>query len=267
MRKLLILLLIPFSVAGQAVEGTVVYEQIVGVDRNFERPGSAQQPPNPRFQAMMENVPKEGLAQHTLVFTASEALYTVGETDFGEIDVQTQKIMGFMRRVRPPKEKWIHIYTNLESGTRLDHFEFMTREFLVEASPTIDWKMVPERKKVLEFVCMGASTTEGDKEVIAWFSPEIPVSAGPGHYTGLPGLILAIEIDGEITQMATAINLEKLQGPIEQPAEGQKVSQEKFDEIKAEKTKEHRARLEQMRQNRQMRGGGSDRGAGRGKNN
>ena len=29
-----------------------------------------------------------------------------------------------------------------------------------------------------------------DVEVVAWFTPEIPVSSGPSWYQGLPGLIL-----------------------------------------------------------------------------
>ncbi len=34
-----------------------------------------------------------------------------------------------------------------------------------------------------------------DVEVVAWFTPEIPVSSGPSWYQGLPGLILEVSDD------------------------------------------------------------------------
>ncbi len=32
-------------------------------------------------------------------------------------------------------------------------------------------------------------------EVVAWYTPQIPVSNGPGEYWGLPGLILEINAE------------------------------------------------------------------------
>ena len=43
-----------------------------------------------------------------------------------------------------------------------------------------------------------------DVEVVAWFTPEIPVSSGPSWYQGLPGLILEVS-DDDTTILCTKI--------------------------------------------------------------
>ena len=43
-------------------------------------------------------------------------------------------------------------------------------------------------------------------EVVAWFTPEIPVSTGPSWYQGLPGLILEVN-DDKTTILCTKIVL------------------------------------------------------------
>ena len=63
--------------------------------------------------------------------------------------------------------------------------------------------------------CYKATTTETlysrqghfyDRDVIAWFAPEIPVRFGPKNYSGLPGLVLEVKRK-EFTITATKINL------------------------------------------------------------
>ena len=40
--------------------------------------------------------------------------------------------------------------------------------------------------------------------ISAWYTPQIPVSAGPGNYHGLPGLILEVN-DGSETVICSKI--------------------------------------------------------------
>ena len=83
------------------------------------------------------------------------------------------------------------------------------------AREPIEWEITRETKKIGDYICRQAKTREKlfsrkghyyYKDVIAWFTPEIPLSYGPKHYNGLPGLILQIE-DKEYTLTATKINL------------------------------------------------------------
>ena len=41
------------------------------------------------------------------------------------------------------------------------------------------------------YVCQKATTTYGGREWTVWYTPDIPVSAGPWKFQGLPGLIMA----------------------------------------------------------------------------
>lgn len=79
----------------------------------------------------------------------------------------------------------------------------------------VKWKITNQTKKIGNYICRQAIAREKlfsrqgyyyYKDVVAWFTPEIPVSFGPKNYTGLPGLILQIE-DKEYTLTAVKINL------------------------------------------------------------
>lgn len=79
----------------------------------------------------------------------------------------------------------------------------------------VEWEITGKTKKIENYVCRQAITKEKlfsrqghfyYKDVVAWFTPEIPVSFGPKNYNGLPGLILQIE-DKEYTLTAKKINL------------------------------------------------------------
>lgn len=81
-----------------------------------------------------------------------------------------------------------------------------------------------------------------DQLITAWYTPEIPISQGPGPYWGLPGLIL------EVTTERTAILCSKLilnpdkKEAVEPPAKGKKVSQAEYDEILSKKMEEMQER-------------------------
>ncbi|MDC6365789.1 MULTISPECIES: GLPGLI family protein [Flavobacteriaceae] len=90
-----------------------------------------------------------------------------------------------------------------------------------------------------------AQIDEPEEQIITvWYTPEIPVSQGPGQYWGLPGLILEVN-DGRTAILCSKLILnpeEKIS--IEAPSKGKKVTQEEFDEIVAQKMEEMRKRFE-----------------------
>lgn len=94
-------------------------------------------------------------------------------------------------------------------------------------------------------------------EVVAWYSPQIPVNQGPDGYWGLPGLILEVNAD-RTTILCTKIVLNpEEKEEIEKPKKGDEVTQTEYNEIVAKKMKE----LQELRGGRGGRGGG-----GRGRN-
>ena len=90
-------------------------------------------------------------------------------------------------------------------------------------------------------------------DVVAWYSPQIPVSAGPDRYWGLPGLILELSFDRTV-MLCTEIVLNPEQKiEIQKPNKGDKVDREEYNKIIKEKTDELKERF-------QGRGNGGGRG-------
>jgi GLPGLI family protein len=78
------------------------------------------------------------------------------------------------------------------------------------------------------------------KKVTAWFTPVIPVASGPLKFIGLPGLVLAAEIDGGKTVFnAKSIELTPVdQAHMVKPDKGKKVTDTEYKAIVDEKMKE-----------------------------
>ena len=77
-------------------------------------------------------------------------------------------------------------------------------------------------------------------EVVAWYTPDIPISQGPENYWGLPGLILEVS-DGKTVILCSKIVMNpKEKKEIKAPKKGKVVSQQEYDKIVAEKMEEWR---------------------------
>ncbi len=102
--------------------------------------------------------------------------------------------------------------------------------------PKYKWKILNEIKEVEGYLCMKATTIDPIKEVtvIAWFTNELPVSAGPEGFSGLPGLILAIEYENEeATVLATnvVVSPDPIELPIPKKMKGKKISREEYEKM------------------------------------
>ncbi len=89
---------------------------------------------------------------------------------------------------------------------------FKSNEYLIEEDILQNWKLYNKSKMIGEYLCYKATTTVTEKKtkttedkkfyytdqsytVTAWYCPQIPVSAGPLGYGGLPGLILELQTE------------------------------------------------------------------------
>jgi len=82
-----------------------------------------------------------------------------------------------------------------------------------------------------------------DVVITAWYTMEIPISQGPAHYWGLPGMILEIQDDRTVLLCSKiVINPEESEG-VEEPSKGKKVNQATYDEIMEKKMKEMQERF------------------------
>jgi GLPGLI family protein len=85
-------------------------------------------------------------------------------------------------------------------------------------------------------------------DVIAWYTPQIPVSQGPSEYWGLPGLILEVSA-GNNTMLCSKIVINpEDKTEIEAPKKGQVVTKKEYNDIITEK-------MQEFRENRGRNGG------------
>ncbi|WP_396158475.1 GLPGLI family protein [Flavobacterium sp.] len=157
-------------------------------------------------------------------------------------------------------------YLNLKDKICIEEADIFGKEFLiVEPLEKPDWKLLNETKKIGDYNCFKAELTvqvtekqrneyeeflkkeavkpalfkmdePKDKVIMAWYTPEIPVSFGPNKYWGLPGLILEINEEETIILCSKVTLSNKEKSKIKVPNTGEKVTQKKFDEIEKKKT-------------------------------
>ncbi|WP_299244286.1 GLPGLI family protein [uncultured Aquimarina sp.] len=168
-------------------------------------------------------------------------------------------------------------YKNIKTAEYYDQREFYGKNFLIKDSlSSYNWILVNETKKIGNYMCFKATTTKkvskimdwramrrkarqqrnqreksnvdqastdvlempNEIEVIAWYTPEIPVNHGPGAYWGLPGLILEVQ-EERTTLLCNKIVLNaKEKEEIKPPTKGKDVSQAEFDQITKKKIEE-----------------------------
>ena len=76
--------------------------------------------------------------------------------------------------------------------------------------------------------------------VTAWYTPQIPISSGPGEYQGLPGLILEVTADKTIMLCTKVVLNPKEKEIIEKPEKGEVVTREEYNIIVKDKIEEMR---------------------------
>ena len=89
-------------------------------------------------------------------------------------------------------------------------------------------------------------------EVVAWYTPQIPINQGPDGYWGLPGLILEINADRNTILCTKIVMNPEEKDNIDKPTKGDVVTQEEYTKITTKKMEEMR----EMYRGRGGRGGG-----------
>ncbi|MEQ9405417.1 MAG: GLPGLI family protein [Cyclobacteriaceae bacterium] len=215
----------------QEKEGAVTYESVFKIDVS-------------RFPENMRSmIPAERKSKYQLLFNQKEAIYKpVKEEE--DINQEAGNGGGVRMRFRGGGGENSEYYTDLEKGITIDKQDFLDRTFLIDGGEEIEWKVTGEMQMIAGYQCMKATYMERDTILVAaWFTPQIPISLGPGQYAGLPGLVLSVDYnDGQRTLLATNIDLRALteEETISPPEKGKKVSREEFNKMRREKMEEMR---------------------------
>lgn len=183
-------------------------------------------------------------------------------------------------------------YKNIKSKTFIQDQEFFGKQFLIkEDMQPYSWKMGSETKQIGKYTAFKATamvpaedlnwmqvefrgrgnnrnndeaTTDNTEElitepevveVIAWYTPMVPVSQGPGEYWGLPGLIIELSAGNTVMLCSKIIMNPDNKDDIKMPEKGKEVTKKEYKQIITEK-------VEELRSNRGRDGGGRRDGGG-----
>mgnify|MGYP001157025843 FL=1 len=170
-------------------------------------------------------------------------------------------------------------YKNINDNQFVQDQDFYGRQFLITDSlEKLDWNIGNETKQIGKYLCIKATAvktvdefdwrsmrgksrknktesqnkTEKTKSitedieipktinVVAWYTPQIPISQGPGEFWGLPGLILEVNAD-RTTILCSKITLnpqDKIK--IKAPEKGRVISRDDYNSTVKQKMIEMR---------------------------
>ena len=258
MKKILLAvpaLLLLTILQAQQKQGKCVYERVAQL--NIQLNGG-----NDEIARML---PKTRTDKFELTFGNNQSIWAHAEeemdNDFGGGGGMQIKMMGAGQNDV--------VFHDFNKAKRIDQREMMDKKFIIEDSiRKLTWKMSDETQTILGHVCRKAtsqriqtrsqmSVENGKMErkevtdtvaIVAWFTTDIPVSAGPEYQGQLPGLILALDINnGRTVYKSTSISDKVDLASIKAPTKGKKVT---MDEFRAEQNK----MLDEMQKNSQGNG-------------
>ncbi|KAB1157357.1 GLPGLI family protein [Tenacibaculum aiptasiae] len=261
----LILLLISVSVLGQNFQGKATYKTFRKVDLKLEEAHGG----NSKLQKQLqEQLKKQFQKTYTLNFNKSESVYTQNKELSAPQAIGGNSISVISIGGGGGSDI---LYKNIADKRYVNKTEISGKRFLIKDKlEDYDWEMTSETKNIGNYTCYKAvrkreetrtsfTMTDGKREekkdkvtvtTVAWYTPQIPLSNGPEQFWGLPGLILEIQ-DGKLTIVCTEIVMnssEKID--IKEPTKGKKVTQEKFDKIIDEHSKDMMERFKSKRKSK-----------------
>lgn len=179
----------------QEIQGSVVYRVDVLPQNHFEDLKETNPDQYRQFVATAKRFENEvEQLNFILVFKGTESTYQAE-------DVLTRAQGGANSFGRA---KGI-FYNNQQTGERLQQVERNGKVFVIKQDELL-WEITSEVKQIGEFSARKATTSinnfenqqssGGREEAIAWFTTDIPIHFGPEGFSGLPGLIIELQVAG-----------------------------------------------------------------------
>tara|TARA_R110002051_G_scaffold13435_7_gene45095 strand:- start:53005 stop:53841 length:837 start_codon:yes stop_codon:yes gene_type:complete len=255
MRNLILAILVTLfafaKATAQNLQGIATYQ----TQRHVELTLDSTSGMNSEMQkSIQEQLRKQFQRKYDLTFNKGEALWEEQAADLDKPKAPSSSGMVIMisgnRDIR---------YHNITDQIYTIQSDLMGKQFLIEdVLKKPNWQLVKETKNIGQYTCFKATLTEENeietfehingegkattkmvtREITAWYTLDIPMQHGPDEFWGLPGLILEVN-DGKMSMMCTKVVLNpKDPIVIEIPEKGKKVTQEEYDKISLEKSRE-----------------------------
>ena len=232
-RLLLIVILFNYSITfAQNFEGKVTFRASIAKDKIVESINENVAITGNVKKRLISDVQNATDIHFLLLFNSRESIYFQDDSK----NMTNDGIQGtnFTR----PLSKYSHMYyKNLDTNELLMQNYHYDKILVIQK--TVDWELTQETKEIGPYKCFKAigvkkverSNKIEKEEIIAWYTPEIPVSFGIQNLHGLPGLMLELNVGEKLKFKVISIELnpkEKIE--IEKP-KGKIVSEEKYNEV------------------------------------
>lgn len=254
MKRLLLAagLVASLAASAQLKEGKVVYERTVQLPTRAFGPGG---------EDLSRQMPRTRTDQFELLFGNNQSLWQFLPNAADEGNSTFSPAPGMFIRMAGLNDV---VYHHFADARRVEQREVMDRSFVVTDSiRKLSWKLTEETKPILNYTArkavaqristrMNMTMENGAMKrqevpdtaaIVAWFTTDIPVPAGPDFGGQLPGLILELDISNgrqvfKAVEVSTKVNTAK----IREPRDGKKVTEAEFRQ-------EREKLLEEMRRN------------------
>lgn len=256
MKKILVITgcLISLATMAQQKEGKVIYERTAQMQMRVNNDDQLSQ--------MM---PKSRTDKFELTFGNNQSIWKHVDED----NAADEMASGGMRINIAMQGQNDIVFHDFGAAKKIEQRDMMDKKFVVTDSiRKLNWKLTGETKNILGHICQQAlaqrtgmrtmTTMENGKietkqvadttPIVAWFTTEIPVPAGPEVQGQLPGLILALDMNnGRMVYRAVDIQAKADLASIKEPTKGKKVTPEEY-------TKERDKMMAEMQKNNQGNG-------------
>ena len=148
---------------------------------------------------MLKQIPKFVSDVYELKFTTDKSVYKLAKEN------PNNKYMWGTK----PVDTDVSIQ-DFTKGIAISQKEVFENTYLIkDSSRTWEWKIAEETREIAGFECRKAVTKICDSVyVVAFYTDQIPVSAGPESFGGLPGMILGLAVPRlNTTWFATKLEL------------------------------------------------------------
>lgn len=231
--------LLSTSLLAQKKEGIVIYERKQNLHRNMG-------------EEMRAMIPEFRTNKQMLIFVDQQSLYKALPEEEAPDPFNSRGGMA-IKMGGQNAETFLHFGEN----RKVTASEFFGEAFLItDTIKKHNWTLVEETKTIAGFVCKKATTTTKifrqamrivtagkasdpasipapkpeETEVVAWYAIDLPSPAGPDIYTGLPGVIMELDVDKGAT-IFSALEFRAVSDitQLKAPKKGRKVTPEEYN--------------------------------------
>lgn len=232
--------LVFITASGQQKQGRVLYERTVQMQLRMRGMGMSED--------AEQMLPRAHTSKLEVLFANDQSLRRAVEDEAPDEISEAGGGIHFRTMVADANDL---TYVNLATGKVVEQREFAARSYIIADSVhKLNWKLTGQTTNILNYPCQQAvaqhigkrtmtSMENGElktqqvadtSNITAWFTPAIPVPAGPDYQGQLPGLILGIDInDGRTVYKAVEVSGDVELSAVKAPSKGKKVTTQEFE--------------------------------------